>query len=84
MGNAKEGKICVFECCSVPVLTNGMETGTLTRADTSRLMAAEVRFVRSIKGKSRRGRITDKKTRKFKDKNLGRPPDMEGSYEYIE
>jgi hypothetical protein len=42
----KLGKMCIFKCY-MPLLTYAAETWTWTKADISRLMAAEMRFLRS-------------------------------------
>lgn len=56
--------MCVFECYSVAILRCGAETGTLTRADSNRLMAAEVRFSTTAEGKFKSEKITGKKQSK--------------------
>jgi hypothetical protein len=39
----------------------GVETWTWIKADISRLTAAEIKFIRSIEGKTERGKIRSKK-----------------------
>jgi hypothetical protein len=43
------------------ILMNGEETWTWTKADISRLMAAEMRFLRSLEVKTKKERIRNEK-----------------------
>jgi hypothetical protein len=47
-------KLYLFKSYYMPVLTYGSKTWTLTKADISRLMAAEIRFLRGIEGKTQK------------------------------
>jgi hypothetical protein len=46
----KKGKICLFKTYYMLILTNGAETWAWTKANISRSMTAEMRFL-NIKGK---------------------------------
>jgi hypothetical protein len=62
----KKGKICLFKSYYIlSISMYGAETWTWATADTyiSRLMVAEMRFVRSIEGKTIRERIRNEKNK---------------------
>jgi hypothetical protein len=67
----KKGKMCLFKSYCMPILTYGAETWIWTKADISRLMAADMKFLRSIQAKKRE-RMRNEKTGESKDKHLGR------------
>jgi hypothetical protein len=52
-----KSKICLFKSYYMPILMYGAETWTWTKADISRLMTEDMRFLKSIKGKTKRDRI---------------------------
>jgi hypothetical protein len=60
---SKKGKVCVFKSYCVPILTYGAEAWTWTKADISRLTAAETQFLRNTEGKTTTDRIRNKKIR---------------------
>jgi hypothetical protein len=47
----------------MPILMYRAETWTWTKADISRLMAAEMTFLRSIEGRTKKGGITNENIR---------------------
>jgi hypothetical protein len=46
--------MCLFKNDYMPILTYGTETWRWKKTNISKLTAAEMRFVRSIRGKTRR------------------------------
>jgi hypothetical protein len=68
-GNGKclrRGKICPYESYYVPMLTYRAGTCTWTKADITRLTAAEMGFLKSIEGRTKRERIRSEKKIEFK------------------
>jgi hypothetical protein len=50
----KKWKISLFKSYHAPVLMYEAETWTWNKADTSRLMATELQFLRSLEGNTKR------------------------------
>ena len=61
---------------AVPTLLYGSEMWTLSSKDLSRIQAAEMKFLRSVKGCT----ILDKVRNKYKAYNTGIPPGLVGPH----
>jgi hypothetical protein len=57
----KKGNICLFKSYYMPILTYGAKIWTCAKAGISRLTAAEMRFIRSMEGNTKRERIRNRK-----------------------
>ncbi|KAI5715485.1 hypothetical protein M8J77_016861 [Diaphorina citri] len=60
-------KKVLFNTYYVPILTYGCETWTIRKKDNTRMQAAEMKFLRSMVGKTRRDRIRNIDIRKMVD-----------------
>ncbi|KAI5734314.1 hypothetical protein M8J77_004982 [Diaphorina citri] len=60
-------KKVLFNTYYVPILTYGCETWTMRKKDNTRMQAAEMKFLRSMVGKTRRDRIRNIDIRKMVD-----------------
>lgn len=59
----KKAKVTMFKTYYVPITTYAGETWRLTERQWSRLQAGEMRFLRAIKGKTRRDKIRNEEIR---------------------
>jgi hypothetical protein len=60
-GVPKKEKLCIFKSYYMLILIYGAETWTWTKADISRLVAAKMRFLRSLEGKTKQDIISNGK-----------------------
>ena len=60
----RKAKVAMFNSYLKPILTYGMETCTLTRSDSSRLQAVEMKFLRSTIQKTKLDKVQNEEVRK--------------------
>lgn len=60
----EKAKIMMYKMYYVPIMLYGAETWTMTEREWSRMQAGEMRFLRAIKGKTRRDRIRNEDIRR--------------------
>ena len=60
----KKAKVTMFNSYFIPILTYGIETCTLTKRDSSRLQASEMKFLRSIIQKTKMDKLRNEVVRR--------------------